>query len=122
VPYSFFLFWSSSIILRKLVSRFSELNKNNDVVILGSSFVGALAYTFRIAFGIMPLKQKFMPWPPYLLPLFWLGLRWEQDMDKPRGNKWLLIISLVVGLSWGSLHGFINNSCNRFSFFSKIIK
>jgi hypothetical protein len=35
-----FLFWSSSIILRKLVSRFSELNKNNDVVILGSSFVG----------------------------------------------------------------------------------
>jgi hypothetical protein len=29
-----------------------------------------------------------------------LGLRWEQDMDKPRGNKWLLIISLVVGLSF----------------------
>jgi hypothetical protein len=53
-----FLFWSSSIILRKLVSRFSELNKNNDVVILGSSFVGALAYTFRIAFGIMPLKRS----------------------------------------------------------------
>jgi hypothetical protein len=46
-----------------------------------------------------------------------LGLRWEQDMDKPRGNKWLLIISLVVGLSLGSLHGFINNLCNRFSFF-----
>jgi hypothetical protein len=22
-------------------------------------------------------------------------------MDKPRGNKWLLIISLVVGLSFG---------------------
>jgi hypothetical protein len=65
-----FLFWSSSIILRKLVSRFSELNKNNDVVILGSSFVETLAYTFRIAFGIMPLKQKFMPWPPYLLPCY----------------------------------------------------
>ncbi|HEU4496918.1 MAG TPA: DUF2723 domain-containing protein, partial [Flavobacterium sp.] len=33
--------------------------------------------------------------------LFWLGLRWEQDMDTPRGNRWLLIISLVVGLSFG---------------------
>jgi hypothetical protein len=32
--------------------------------------------------------------------LLFLGLRWEQDMDKPRGNKWLLIISLVVGLSF----------------------
>ena len=33
--------------------------------------------------------------------LLWLGLRWEQDMETPRGNKWLLIISLVVGLSFG---------------------
>jgi 4-amino-4-deoxy-L-arabinose transferase-like glycosyltransferase len=37
----------------------------------------------------------------FIALLFWLGLRWEQDMDKPRGNKWLLIISLVVGLSFG---------------------
>jgi hypothetical protein len=42
-------------------------------------------------------------------------------MDKPRGNKWLLIISLVVGLSLGSLHGFINNPAIGF-LFSKIIK
>jgi hypothetical protein len=34
----------------------------------------------------------------FIALLFWLGLRWEQDMDKPRGNKWLLIIS--VGLSF----------------------
>ena len=37
----------------------------------------------------------------FIALLFWLGLRWEQDMDKPRGNKWLLVISLVVGLSFG---------------------
>jgi 4-amino-4-deoxy-L-arabinose transferase-like glycosyltransferase len=57
----------------------------------------------------------------FIALLFWLGLRWEQDMDKPRGNKWLLIISLVVGLSLGSLHGFINNPAIGFLFF-KIIK
>src|SRR5690606_21429177 len=33
--------------------------------------------------------------------LFWLGLRWEQDMHLARGNRWLLVISLVVGLSFG---------------------
>src|SRR5690606_19812876 len=33
--------------------------------------------------------------------LFWLGLRWEQDMDKPRSSKWLILISFVIGLSFG---------------------
>lgn len=33
--------------------------------------------------------------------LLWLGLRWEQEMHEPKGNKWLLLISLVVGLSFG---------------------
>jgi uncharacterized membrane protein len=28
------------------------------------------------------------------------GLKWEQEMNTPRGDKWL-IISLVVGLSFG---------------------
>ncbi|HQE34002.1 MAG TPA: DUF2723 domain-containing protein, partial [Flavobacterium alvei] len=37
----------------------------------------------------------------FIALLFWLGLRWEQDMDSPKGNKWLLVISLVVGLTFG---------------------
>ena len=97
-----FMFWSSSIILRKLVSRFSEINKNNEIVILGSSFVGALAYTFSDSFWYNAVEAEVYAMASLLIALlFWLGLRWEQDMDKPRGNKWLLIISLVVGLSFG---------------------
>ena len=97
-----FLFWSSSIILRKLVSRFSKSNKNNDIVILGSSFVGALAYTFSDSFWFNAVEAEVYAMASlFIALLFWLGLRWEQDMDQPRGNKWLLIISLVVGLSFG---------------------
>ena len=33
--------------------------------------------------------------------LFWLALHWEAEMDKPRGDKWLLLISFIVGLSFG---------------------
>ena len=33
--------------------------------------------------------------------LFYLGLRWGNDMFTPRGNKWLVLISFVVGLSFG---------------------
>ncbi len=33
--------------------------------------------------------------------LFWLGLKWENEINTPRGNRWLVLISLVVGMSFG---------------------
>jgi flagellar biogenesis protein FliO len=99
-----FLFWSSSMILRKLISRISatELTKSNEIVILGSSFVGALAYTFSDSFWFNAVEAEVYAMASlFIALLFWLGLKWEQDMDTPRGNRWLLMISLVVGLSFG---------------------
>ena len=97
-----FLFWSSSIILKKMIGRFTEINQNNSIVILGSSFVGALAFTFSDSFWFNAVEAEVYAMASLLIALlFWLGLRWEQDMDTPKGNKWLLIISLVVGLSFG---------------------
>ncbi|KRD59900.1 hypothetical protein ASE40_12500 [Flavobacterium sp. Root935] len=97
-----FMFWSSSMILKKIVARFAEIDQNNSIVILGSSFVGALAYTFSDSFWFNAVEAEVYAMASLLIALlFWLGLRWEQDMDKPKGNKWLLIISLVVGLSFG---------------------
>ncbi|MHC0440156.1 glycosyltransferase family 117 protein [Flavobacterium sp. 3-210] len=97
-----FMFWSSSMILKKIVARFAEIDQNNSIVILGSSFVGALAYTFSDSFWFNAVEAEVYAMASLLIALlFWLGLRWEQDMDKPKGNKWLLLISLVVGLSFG---------------------
>jgi hypothetical protein len=33
--------------------------------------------------------------------MFWLGFRWEQEMHTPRGNKWLILIAFIIGLSFG---------------------
>lgn len=97
-----FLFWSSSMILKKIIARFAEINQNNSIVILGSSFVGALAYTFSDSFWFNAVEAEVYAMASLLIALlFWLGLRWEQDMDQPKGNKWLLVISLVIGLSFG---------------------
>jgi hypothetical protein len=97
-----FMFWSSSMILKKIIARFTEIDQNNSIVILGSSFVGALAYTFSDSFWFNAVEAEVYAMASLLIALlFWLGLRWEQDMDNPKGNKWLLIISLVVGLSFG---------------------
>jgi hypothetical protein len=97
-----FMFWSSTMLLRKLITQFSELDKNNNIVILGSAFVGSLAYTFSDSFWFNAVEAEVYAMATLLIALlFWLGLRWEQDMNTPRGNKWLLIISLVIGLSFG---------------------
>jgi hypothetical protein len=57
--YHLFLFWSSSMILKKLISRITDqikrdettqLNTSNAIVILGSSFVGSLAFTYSDSF------------------------------------------------------------------------
>ena len=97
-----FMFWSSSMILKKIISQYSEINKNNAIVILGSSFVGALAFTFSDSFWASAVEAEVYAMASlFIALLFWLGLRWEQDMDSPKGNKWLLVISLVVGLTFG---------------------
>jgi hypothetical protein len=97
-----FLFWSSTLLLRKIVSSYSEINKDNSIAILGSSFVGALAFTFSDSFWFNAVEAEVYAMAMLLIALLlWLGLRWEQEMHEPKGNKWLLLISLVVGLSFG---------------------
>ena len=107
-----FMFWSSSMILKKMTTtiintktkeeEIQALTKNNAIVILGSSAVGALAFTFSDSFWASAVEAEVYAMASlFIALLFWLGLRWEQDMDTPRGNKWLLLISLVVGLTFG---------------------
>lgn len=97
-----FLFWSVTIILKNITSRFSEFNTHSAVAVLGSAFVGALVFTFSDSFWFNATEAEVYAMATLFIALqLWLGLRWEQDMHTPRGNKWLLIISLVVGLSFG---------------------
>ena len=97
-----FLFWSSNLILKKIIGSYNEINTDNSIVILGSSFVGALAFTFSDSFWYNAVEAEVYAMASLLIALLlWLGLRWEQEMNTPRGDKWLLIISLVIGLSFG---------------------
>jgi hypothetical protein len=97
-----FMFWSSTILLRKIISSYTEIDNSKAVVILGSSLVGSLAFTFSDSFWFNAVEAEVYAMATlFIALLFWLGLRWEQDMHTPRGNRWLLLISLIVGLSFG---------------------
>jgi len=98
-----FLFWTITILAKKLIVKETEnLNLSNSIAILGSGLVGALAYTFSDSFWYSAVEAEVYAMSSFLMALlFWLGLRWETEMDKPRGHKWLLLIAFVVGLSFG---------------------
>lgn len=98
-----FLFWTITALAKKIVIKSTgELNKGNSIAILGSGLVGALAYTFSDSFWFSAVEAEVYAMSSFLMALlFWLALHWEAEMDKPRGNKWLLLISFIVGLSFG---------------------
>jgi hypothetical protein len=97
-----FMFWSLTILLKKLISKEKELTSINAIMILGSAAVATLSFTFTDSFWYNAVEAEVYAMATFLIALlFWLGLRWEQEMNTPRGNKWLLLISLVIGLSFG---------------------
>lgn len=97
-----FMFWSLTILMKRIFITDENSSKENYIMVLGSAFIASLAFTFSDSFWYNAVEAEVYAMASFLIALlFWLGLRWEQDMDKPKGNKWLLIISLVIGLSFG---------------------
>ena len=97
-----FMFWTITLLLKKLVIQKKELSQQKAIAILGSGLVGSLAFTFTDSFWFNAVETEVYAMATLIMSiLFWLGLRWEQDMDKPRGNRWLILISFVLGLSFG---------------------
>ena len=97
-----FMFWSLTILLKKLIVGEKEPSTSNAVMILGSAAIASLSFTFTDSFWYNAVEAEVYAMATFLIALlFWLGLRWEQEINTPRGNKWLLLISLVIGLSFG---------------------
>ncbi len=97
-----FMFWSLTMLLRRVVGSASGLTENNLKMILGASLVASLALTFSDTFWYNAVEAEVYAMSSlFIAILFWLGLKWEQTMDSPGGNKWLLAISMFVGLSFG---------------------
>lgn len=98
-----FMFWSATNILMKVVKIGTENITNNTVIaVLGSCLIGALTFTFSDTFWFSAVETEVYAMATFMLALLlWLGLRWVDAVDEPRGNKWLLLIALVVGMSFG---------------------
>jgi hypothetical protein len=97
-----FMFWSSVLLILKIAGPRKTLANSNKIAVLGSALVGALAFSFTDSFWFNAVEAEVYAMATlFMAVLFYLGLLWERDMFKPRGNRWVILISFVVGLSFG---------------------
>lgn len=97
-----FMFWSLTLLFQKLPSFQKLENLPQRIAFFGSAAVGALAFCFSDSFWFNAVEAEVYAMATCILSvLFWMGLRWEQEMNTPRGDRWLLLISFVIGLSFG---------------------
>lgn len=97
-----FLFWSLSMLMTNLISKKHEIDKIIGIAIIGSSAVGALAFTFTDSFWFNAVEAEVYAMGSFFMAvLFYTALRWEREMLSPRGNRWLILIAFIIGLCFG---------------------
>lgn len=104
-----FMFWSITNLVRKIAllkrhdsEETPEFTTAKKIAVLGSGLVGSLAFTFSDSFWFSAVEAEVYAMAVCLMSvLFWMALRWADEIHKPRGDRWLILISLVIGLAFG---------------------
>ena len=97
-----FLFWSISLIAKEILKVKEIVKVREAIKIFGASFLGSITFSFTDSFWYNAVEAEVYAMATLILALlFWLGLKWVDDFGKVRSDKWLILISFVVGLSFG---------------------
>jgi hypothetical protein len=97
-----FLFWTLTILTRKIIAPNGEVNAGQLITIMGSGFVGALAYTFSDSFWFSAVEGEVYASSSFFTAIvFWAMFKWEQVADERHGNRWIILIAYLMGLSIG---------------------
>ena len=97
-----FLFWSITMLVRKLVARDGQPTPWQMVSIFGSGIVGALAYTWSDTFWFSAVEGEVYAYSSFCTAVtFWLILKWEEDCNNPHSARWLVLIAYLIGVSVG---------------------
>ncbi len=97
-----FLFWTITILSRKLIAAGQALTTPRALAIFGSGVVGALTLAFSDSFWFTAVEAEVYVTSVFLTAIvFWAILKWEARAHEPDANKWLVLIFYIIGLSIG---------------------
>ncbi len=106
-----FLYWTITHLAWRLLryrmnnsvsSDEDSISLKDKIIILGSGLVGALAYTFTDTFWFSAVEgEVYATSSLFTAVVFWAVLKWENEADSQYANRWLILISFLMGLSIG---------------------
>tara|TARA_R110002050_G_scaffold179118_3_gene312494 strand:+ start:157895 stop:161251 length:3357 start_codon:yes stop_codon:yes gene_type:complete len=97
-----FMFWTITNLTKKLIAKEEAITNSKAIAILGSGLIGSLAFAYSDSFWFNAVETEVYSMASFIMAvLLWMGLKWVDNIDHPRGNKWLVLISYVVGLTFG---------------------
>lgn len=97
-----FLFWSITLLGRKMAKRTGPLTHDKHIAIFGSAVVGSLAYAFSDSFWFSALEGEVYGMSSFFTALvFWAILKWDEKADEPHAFRWIIFIAYLMGLSIG---------------------
>ncbi|MCB2376018.1 DUF2723 domain-containing protein [Hymenobacter sp. BT635] len=105
-----FLFWTITMLAKKLVVPQSGLHDNRrleptsgqTLLILGAGVVGSLAFAFSDSFWFNAVEAEVYAMSALCTAaVVWIMLKWENRADEADSDKWLILIAYVIGLSIG---------------------
>jgi hypothetical protein len=99
-----FLFWSITLMGRKMIgaNKDSEITEEKTWLLMGAGLVGALAYTFSDSFWFSAVEAEVYAMSSFFTAfVVWGVLKWDVIEDESKANRWLLLITYMMGLSIG---------------------
>ena len=107
-----FMFWSLTLLLKKIaLAHRGELTSGDKIAILGSAFIGSLAYSFSDSFWFSAVEGEVYAMASlFTAAIFWAILKWDEEMamvqngtlsNEVAPNRWLLLIMFLLGLAIG---------------------
>jgi len=97
-----FLFWTIEWFGKKLQIRLENNSKINSTHILAGAFIGALCFAFTDTFWFSAVEGEVYATSSFFNAIvFWAILKWESRANDKFGDKWILLIFFLMGLSVG---------------------
>lgn len=100
----FFLYLTIIFFAKRLVKKSDndEYSLGQAIAILGSGAVGALAYCFSDTFWFSAVEGEVYAMSSlFTAMVFWAMTKWYEQDGTPYANRWIILISLLMGLSIG---------------------
>lgn len=98
-----FLFWTITHLIRRLLNKdFEEVTAHQEIAILFSGAIGALAFAFSDTFWFSAVEgEVYSMASMFIAMVLWFITKWENEYQEKGNERWLILIFFATGLGVG---------------------